>query len=89
MNAKKILLYILLIKRYLEHGLRLTAFHQFVEHEQGKPFSQFSEEVGNAKREADKDLFKKQLADVAKLKVKVLWENDRGFGSPQRHKTNE
>ena len=45
--------------------------------------------MGNAKREADKDLFKKQLADVAKLKVKVLWENDRGFGSPQRHKTNE
>ena len=32
------------------------------------PFLWFPEEVTNARREADKDLLKKQLGDVAKLK---------------------
>ena len=39
MKAKKILLYTPLIKWYLEHGLRITAIRQLVEHEPGKPFS--------------------------------------------------
>ena len=32
------------------------------------PFSWFPQEVANARREADKDLLKKQLGDVTKLK---------------------
>ena len=56
MRAKKIPLYIPLIKWYLQHGLRLTAVHQLVEYEPGKPFSWFPEEVADARRETDKDL---------------------------------
>ena len=85
MKAKKMLLYTL-IKWYLQHGLRLTAVHQLVEYKPGKPFSWFLEVVANARYEANKDPPKKQLGDVAKLKETVLWENDRGFGSPQEYK---
>ena len=62
-KAKKILLYTPLI-----NGLRSTAVHQLVKYELGKPFSWFSEEVANARRETDKDAQKKQLGNVAKLK---------------------
>ena len=44
-----------LIKWYLRHGLRLTAVHQLVEYEPGKPFSWFP----NARCETDKDPLKK------------------------------
>ena len=57
-----------LIEWYLNHGLRLTAVHQLIEFESGMPFSWFPEEVANARHEADKDLLKKQLGNVAKLK---------------------
>ena len=57
-------MYTPLIKWYLQHDLGLTAAHQLVEHEPGKPFSWFPEEVANARREADKDALKKQLFDV-------------------------
>ena len=60
-------MYTPLIKWYLQHDLGLTAAHQLVEHEPGKPFSWFPEEVANARREANKDPLKKQLGDVAKL----------------------
>ena len=86
MKAKKILLYTPLIDWYLQHGLRLTAVHQLVEYEPGIPFSWFAEGVANARREADKDLLKKQLGDVAKLKCEqFLWKNDRRQGSPQKY----
>ena len=39
-----------------------------IEYESGMSFLWFPEEVTNARREADKDLLKKQLGDVAKLK---------------------
>ena len=39
-----------------------------IEYEPGMPFSLFVEEVANARREADKNLLKRQLGDVAKLK---------------------
>ena len=60
MKAKKILLYTPLIEWYLKHGLRLTAVHQLIKYEPGKPFSWFPENVANARREADKDPLKKQ-----------------------------
>ena len=68
MKTKKILLYTPLIEWYLQHGLRLTAVHQLIEYEPGMPFSWFSEELTNARHEADKDSLKKQLGNVAKLK---------------------
>ena len=61
MKAKMILLYTPLIEWYLQQGLRLTAVHQLIDYEPGMPFSWFSEEVANARREADKDPLKKQL----------------------------
>ena len=67
MKAKKILLYTPVIEWYLQHGLRLTAVHQLIEHEPGVPFSWFPGEVENARRGADKNPLKKQLDDVAKL----------------------
>ena len=68
MKAKKILLYTHLIEWYLRNGLRLTAVHQSIKCEPGMPFSWFLKEVGNARREADKDPLKKQLSYVAKSK---------------------
>ena len=53
----------------------LTAVHQLIEYELGRPFSWFPEEVANARREADKDPLKKQLGDVAKLKGKSFYGN--------------
>ena len=61
MKAKMILLYTPLIEWYLQQGLRLTAVHQLIDYEPGMPFSWFSEEVANARSEADKDPLKKQL----------------------------
>ena len=54
MRAKNVFLHTLLIKWYLKYGLRLTAVHQLVEYEPSNPFSWFSEEVANARHEADK-----------------------------------
>ena len=48
--------------------MRLTAVHQWVEYKPGKIFLWFPEEVANAKREAEKDLLKKQLSGVLKQK---------------------
>ena len=49
MKAKKILLYLSLIEWYQQHGLRLTAVHQLIEHEPVMSFSWFLEEVANAR----------------------------------------
>ena len=58
MKTTNILLYTLLIKWYLQHDLRLTAVQEFIEYKPCKSFPWFSEEVANARREADKDLLK-------------------------------
>ena len=76
-----------LIEWHLQHGLRLTAVHQLVEYEPGIPFSWFSEEVANARREADKDLLKKQLDDVAKLKGNSFYgKTSESLGRHKRRK---
>ena len=41
-----------MVKWYLQHGLRLTAVHQLVEYEPGKPISWFPEEVTGARHVA-------------------------------------
>ena len=55
-------------RRFYEKDIAHIRPHVYGEYEPGKPFSWFSEEVANVRREADKDLLKKQLDDVAKLK---------------------
>ena len=47
LQAKKIFLYMPLIKWYLQYCLRLTAVYHEVIYEPGKPFSRFPEEVAN------------------------------------------
>ena len=59
MKAKNIILYTPLIKWYQKHGLKLTAVYQLIKCEPGKPFSQFPEEVTNARHKVDKDTLKK------------------------------
>ena len=68
MSAKKILLYTPLLKWYLAHGLRVTAFHQLLRYEAGCPFDWFPAEVAEARREADRDEDKKIAGDTSKLK---------------------
>ncbi|XP_057316834.1 uncharacterized protein LOC130657857 [Hydractinia symbiolongicarpus] len=68
MKAKKILLYTPVLKWYLDHGLQVTAFYQFIEYERGKPFSWFPEEIADARRQADKDPDKRIAGDTAKQK---------------------
>ena len=48
MRAKKILVYILLIKRYRQYGLRLTAVQSLVEYEPGKQLSEVPKIKGNS-----------------------------------------
>ena len=55
MEAKKIMLYTPVLKWYLDHGLKVTAFYQFLEYKRGKPFAWFPEKVADARRQADKD----------------------------------
>ena len=73
MAAKKILLYTPLLKWYLDHGLTVTAFHQFLKYERGKPFAWFPEEVADARRQADKDPDKRIMGDTAKLKANSFY----------------
>ncbi len=73
MKAKKILLYTPLLKWYLDHGLKVTAFHQFLRYKRGKPFAWFPEEVADARRQADKDPDKRIVGDTAKLKANSFY----------------
>ena len=68
MKAKKILLYTPLLKWYLEHGLKVTAYHQLLLYKPGRPFDWFPEEVANARRQADKHEDKKIAGETSKLK---------------------
>ena len=73
MAAKKILLFTPLLKWYLDHGLKVTAFHQFLRYKRGKPFAWFPEEVADARRQADKDSDKRIVGDTAKLKANSFY----------------
>ena len=67
-KALKILLYTLMLKWYLSHGLKVTAIHKYVRYEIGKPFSWFLEEVSKVRHDGDNNLALKQLGDTYKLK---------------------
>ena len=86
MKERKVFLYTPLIKWYLPHGLRLTVVHQLVEYKPGKRFVWFPEEVADARPETDKDLLKKQLGDVAKLKGNRFYGKIIDLG---RHKSTK
>ncbi|XP_057312292.1 uncharacterized protein LOC130653799 [Hydractinia symbiolongicarpus] len=68
MEAEKILLFTTLLEWYLDHGLKVTAFYQFIKYKRGKPFAWFPEEIADARRQADKDPDKRIAGDTAKLK---------------------
>ena len=68
MKAEKILLYTPLLKWYIEHGLKVTAYHKLLKYKAGRPFDWFPEEVAQARREADKNKDKKIVGETAKLK---------------------
>ena len=68
MKAEKILVYTPLLKWYIEHGLKVTAYHKLLKYKTGRPFDWFPEEVAQARREADKNKDKKIVGETAKLK---------------------
>ena len=68
MKAKRILLYTPLLKWYIEHGLKVTAYHQLLQYTPGWPFDWFPEEVAEARRQADKHDDKKITGETSKLK---------------------
>ena len=70
MKAEKILLYTPLLKWYIKHGLKVTAYHKLLKYKAGRPFDWFPEEVAQARREADKNKDKKIVGETAKLKGK-------------------
>ena len=67
-SKKKILLYSLLLKWYLEHGSVITAVYKIICNQASRPFEWFVHEVSNTQREGDTDLQKNQLGDTFKLK---------------------
>ena len=66
MKAKKILLYTPLLKWYIEHGLEVTAYHELLLYQPGRPFDWFPEEVANARREGDIEGLTEQLEKAYK-----------------------
>ena len=72
-SEKKILLYTPVLKWYLDHGLKVTGFYQFLRYKRGKPFAWFPEEVADARRQADKDPDKRIVGDTAKLKAQSFY----------------
>ena len=66
-KAKRILLYTLMLKWYLSHGLKVTSIHKHLKYESGKPFSWLPEEVSKVKRDGDNNPALKELGDTKKL----------------------
>ena len=67
-KAKRILLYMPMLRWYLSHGLKVTSIHNYLKHESGKPFSWFPQEVSKATHNGDNDPASKQLRGTYKLK---------------------
>ena len=66
MKAKKILLYTPLLKWYIEHGLQVTAYHELLVYQPGRPFDWFPKEVADATREGDIEGLTEQLEKAYK-----------------------
>ena len=66
MKAKKILLYTPLLKWYIEHGFKVTAYHELLLYQPSQPFDWFPEEVADARREGDIEGLTEQLEKAYK-----------------------
>ena len=73
MEANKILLYTLVLKWYLDQGLKVTGFYQFLEYKQNKLFALFPADVADARKHADKNPNKRIVGDTAKLKANIFY----------------
>ena len=76
MKAEKILVYTPLLKWYIEHGLKVIAYHLLLLYKPGRPFEWFPSEVAEARRQADKHEDKKIDGDTEKLKGNSFLRED-------------
>ncbi len=53
--GKEILLYTLLLKLYLQHGLEITKFHCAIKHVPKQSFAKLADEVSDVRRAGDID----------------------------------
>jgi len=67
MRGERILLFTPLLKWYLSHGLIVEKIHQVIQYIPNKCFSDFMNEVSDARRAGDADPNKKILAETMKL----------------------
>ena len=67
LSANKILLHAPLLKRYIEHGLEVTALYRTIDQKPKKIFEWLVEQVTAARRVGDDDKAQDLLADVFKL----------------------
>ena len=67
LSAKKILLYALLLRWYLEHGAVITNVYRTIDYQPTKIFTWFVEQVTEARRTGDKEKSKALLGEVFKL----------------------
>ena len=67
LSAKKILLYALLLRWYINNGLKLTAVYRTIDYEPQKIFEWFVKEVADNRRKGGADKDKALLAEVFKL----------------------
>ena len=67
LKAKKVLLYMPLLKWYYEHGLEITAVHRTINYIPQKIFDWFVKEVANMRRKGDAEAEKALLAEIYKL----------------------
>ena len=67
MFGQKILIISLLLKWYVQHGLKVTKIHQVVEYTPAICFQKFGEQVSDARRAGDVDPSKKIVAETKKL----------------------
>ena len=61
-KAKKIFLYTPMIKWYLNHGFEVTAIHNILKYESGRPFEWFPKEVADARRDGDIEVMLEKLS---------------------------
>jgi hypothetical protein len=64
--GKDILLYIPLLRGYLQHGLKITAFHVGIEYTSTKCLKKFADEVSHARRAGDVDKAYDLIAETMK-----------------------
>ena len=68
MKVEKILVYTPLLKWYIQHGLKVTAYDKLLKCKAVRPFNWFPEEIVQALHEADKNKDKTIVGEMAKLK---------------------